>query len=396
MNSFTAHSVPELAEVVRQAASTGMPIFPTAGGTQEHLLAPIASGQSGIAVNLLSLNQIIDYPHRDLTITLQAGVTLTGLQRVLAEQGQTFPLDVPLPDQATVGGSIAANVNGPRRTGWGTWRDYVIGLTFLNDRGEEVKAGGRVVKNVAGYDLCKLLAGSFGTLGLLTQVTLKVRPRPEKLSIVPFQLRSTHLSTLLDALRSSRVRPAVQVLTSLDEGEYRLDVGFEDSAVAVDWQVAHIGQECQPHIADHWPVLTAEDAEQYLTLLATYPLEGTSVTIQAAVPGSQVASFLQHARPLVDSLQAYPAVGILTGHLPHGLNLQRATASVSHLRRQAEAVGGHLTLRRCPAEWRSGLLPWGPPRPDWPMMRKIKHALDPRDLFQRGRFDPLFADASTA
>ncbi len=192
-------------------------MYPTGGGTQEHLLAPIPAESQSSRIRLRGINQVIDYPHDDLTITVQAGITLAELQHTLAAQRQTLPIDVLLPHQATVGGSVAANSNGPRRTGWGTWRDYVLGLSFVNDRGEEVKAGGRVVKNVAGYDLCKLMTGSFGTLGVITQVTLKVRPRPEKLVLQSVRVAALHLVRLLDLLRTTRVRPTVQLLTSCGE-----------------------------------------------------------------------------------------------------------------------------------------------------------------------------------
>src|SRR6478736_2819398 len=119
------------------------------------------------------------YPARDMTITVQAGVTIARLRDVLKAEGQQLPVDVPFPDRATLGGAVATNASGPRRFGHGTLRDYVIGISVVDDRGEEMKGGGRVVKNVAGYDLMKLYTGSLGTLGIITQLTLKVKPRPE-------------------------------------------------------------------------------------------------------------------------------------------------------------------------------------------------------------------------
>ena len=111
---------------------------------------------------------MIDYPARDMTITVQAGITLGRLQDLLAAENQRLPIDVPRADRATLGGGLAVNVSGPRRFGCGTLRDYVIGISIVNDEGQEIKAGGRVVKNVAGYDLCKLHVGALGTLGVIT------------------------------------------------------------------------------------------------------------------------------------------------------------------------------------------------------------------------------------
>ena len=120
-----------------------------------------------------------------MTITVQAGITARpAAGDCCAAENQRLPIDVPRPDQATLGGALAVNVSGPRRYGFGTLRDYVIGISVVNDEGQEVKAGGRVVKNVAGYDLCKLHIGALGTLGIITQVTLKLRPLPEAQALV--------------------------------------------------------------------------------------------------------------------------------------------------------------------------------------------------------------------
>src|SRR5262249_48147262 len=134
----------------------------------------------GVGVDVRAFTQVIDYPARDMTVTVQAGITLAKLGELLATENQRLPIDVPQAARATLGGTLATNVSGPRRYGFGTLRDYVIGISVVNDEGHEIKAGGRVVKNVAGYDLCKLYIGSLGTLGIIMQVTLKLKPRPEE------------------------------------------------------------------------------------------------------------------------------------------------------------------------------------------------------------------------
>ena len=161
----------------------------------------------GIAIDVTGLEQVIDYPARDMTITVQAGITMTKLQEILATENQRLPVDVPQPEKATLGGAIATNASGPRRYGYGTLRDYVIGITVVNDEGQEVKAGGRVVKNVAGYDLCKLYTGSLGTLGIITQVTLKLRPRPEWPVVCHCFCAEDEIESLSRRLCDSRIRP---------------------------------------------------------------------------------------------------------------------------------------------------------------------------------------------
>src|SRR5207249_7295627 len=129
------------------------------------------------------------------------------LREILRAENQRLPVDVPLPEQATLGGILATNTSGPRRLGFGTLRDYVLGMSWINDEGQEVKAGGRVVKNVAGYDLCKLQIGALGTLGIITQVTLKLKPRPEDQAFVLVGCSHEMLESLLDEAARSRTRP---------------------------------------------------------------------------------------------------------------------------------------------------------------------------------------------
>ena len=128
-------------------------------------------GPAGVAVNTRSIDRLIDYPFADMTITVQAGMTLSALKAILAEQRQRLLVNAPHPDRATLGGIYATNTTGSRRFGAGRPRDQIIGVSFVTSDGAVVKGGGRVVKNVAGYDFPKLLTGSMGTLGIIVQLT---------------------------------------------------------------------------------------------------------------------------------------------------------------------------------------------------------------------------------
>src|SRR5437762_698653 len=198
-------SVAALCDIVRRCAADGTAIYPIGGGTMLDYGLPPA--RPGVAVSTAALDQVIDFPARDMTITVQAGITLAKLHALTTAEGLWLPIDVPEPERATLGGAIAANVSGPRRYGYGTFRDYVIGVSLVNDRGEETKAGGRVVKNVAGYDLMKLYTGSLGTLGMITQVTLKLKPVPEAWSSCLFFCGPDDLAAALDRLHRSATRP---------------------------------------------------------------------------------------------------------------------------------------------------------------------------------------------
>ena len=165
--------------------------------------------RAGWAIDLRGLASVIDYPARDMTITVQAGITFAALHTILAAENQRLPIDVPRPTATTLGGAMADNISGSRRFGFGTLRDYVIGISTINDEGQETKAGGRVVKNVAGYDLCKLHIGALGTLGIITQVTLKVRPKLEASALFTLSCDDGSVAALVDQLHQTRT-PARQ------------------------------------------------------------------------------------------------------------------------------------------------------------------------------------------
>ena len=161
---FQPTSQDELAQfVTNNATNDRRPLIPIGGGTT----SPTCSVENANEVRLDQLNRVIDFPARDMTITVEAGIRIADLTKILQAENQRLPIDIPQADQATLGGVIASNWSGPRRFGCGTMRDYVIGISAIDATGRQFKSGGRVVKNVAGYDLCKLLVGSHGTLAII-------------------------------------------------------------------------------------------------------------------------------------------------------------------------------------------------------------------------------------
>ena len=242
-------SVAEVEEIVADAADSGTAIYPVGGQTKLELGMPPT--RSGVAVDMRSIDRIVDYPARDMTITLEGGTTIARLQALLRTENQRLPVDVPEAEQATLGGTIATNTSGPRRYGHGTLRDYVIGISTVNDGGKVAKAGGRVVKNVAGYDFCKLHVGALGTLGVITEATLKLRPLAEEEAVILFPAKSNELESILDSIHHSRARPvcvdlidsvAAQEMrrlfgTTLPEAPWIVVIGFEGNQSAVTWQV---------------------------------------------------------------------------------------------------------------------------------------------------------------
>ena len=397
-------SVAEVGDLVREARASGQGIYPVGGRTTLDVgLPPI---KPGVAVDTTALGQVIDYPARDMTVTVGAGITVAKLQEVLAAEGQWLPVDVPRPERATLGGAVALNKSGPRRFGYGTLRDYVIGISFVTDDGTEVKAGGRVVKNVAGYDLMKLQTGAVGTLGVITQLTLKVRPKPEATAVVWMGCPPEKLADLLDLLHASRSRPvAVEVEPSGADVRmlWGVTVGFEEKAGTVEWQVSTLLDEVKS--GTDVTACRGPEAETRLRALAegigTWPGGKQSpLVFKANVRPGRVAAFCDAAAasgppgsPLnpmsAFRVHAHALSGIIHGAAYNfGLTREDASAVLNRLTALA-AEGGNLTVPRCPTEWKRTLPVWGRARGDRELMRHVKRTLDPDNVFNPGR---LFGD----
>ena len=394
-------SVAELGDLVRRASAERQALYPLGGATMLYLGLP--PSRPGWAVDVRALNQVIDYPARDMTITVQAGLTVAELRRVLAAENQRLPVDVPHADRATLGGALAANVSGPRRYGFGTLRDYVLGISTVNDEGQEVKAGGRVVKNVAGYDLCKLHVGALGTLGVITQVTLKVRPIPDAQALVTLGCDDVGPEALLNLLHDSRTRPVCLDLlnataardvagaagVAVPEAPWVAVVGFEDGAEAVNWQVRRLMQEITPGgVRGLEARAGAAGRTLWDALVESTDPAPARLSFKANLLPGAVASFCLHAASLSETvkLHAHAGSGVVRGCFAGDLTLGRVQEMVKGLQDAAEAARGNLILPHCPPEWKQSLPVWGRPRGDARLMREVKAKLDPNGLFNPGRF----------
>jgi glycolate oxidase FAD binding subunit len=390
-------SVAEVCQLVRRANVDGQAVYPLGGGTMLELGNP--PRRPGLAVGLRSLNQIIDYPARDMTVTVQAGMTVAELQRTLAPENQQLPIDVPHADRATLGGILAANVSGARRYGYGTLRDYVLGISAVNDDALEIKAGGRVVKNVAGYDLCKLFVGSLGTLGIITQVTLKLRPLPEETALVSLACLPEQIDELLTQVHTGRTRPmCVELLNEratrwvheragveAPAGRWSVIVGFDGNADTVKWQVQQIVKEARSrYIIEAY--VNAASRGLWQALLAIREMDA-SFAFKANVLASATAEFCRHAESLCADIMllAHAGNGIVVGQTPE-LSSEQAAVLMDGLRQNAQKQRGSVVITRCPTEWKKAVSVWGPPPQSAWLMRKVKAAFDPKGLFNPGRF----------
>jgi glycolate oxidase FAD binding subunit len=338
-----------------------------------------------------------------MTITVQAGITMGKLQAILAPENQRLPIDVPRADRATLGGVLATNSSGPRRFGHGTLRDYVLGISAVNDEGQEIKAGGRVVKNVAGYDLCKLFIGSLGTLGVITQVTLKVKPLADEHALVALACASEEVEPLLDLLSQTRTRPVCLELLNgptaskmfpdagmpAPDASWIVVVGFESNVQALEWQMQQLVREVRGRCKLDGRL--GRTATPFWQALADFPCRASvsfsHVTFKAnMLPGGTV-SFCRQTVELAPQamLQAHAGNGIVLGHLTD-VTEQRAAELLKALRGLAKPHHGAVVVMDCPPAWKRTLDVWGPPRSDVALMREVKNKLDPRNLFNPGRF----------
>ncbi|MYI93032.1 FAD-binding oxidoreductase, partial [Candidatus Poribacteria bacterium] len=232
----------EMQDVLRIASERNVSVIPAGSGSKLSIGNVVP--EIGIVMSTKRLNKVIEYEPADLTVTVESGIRLSDLQKELAVHRQYLPLNPPYADNCTIGGIVATNSSGPLRLQHGTARNLVLGLHVMLANGTVVKSGGKVVKNVAGYDLNKLYIGSYGTLGIITEVSLKLSPIPPHETIFSAQY-DTIQKAIHDGLSivSSQVLPSYVVLMTecavngLSEQDPTLFVGFGGEAGTVSWQL---------------------------------------------------------------------------------------------------------------------------------------------------------------
>ena len=382
-------SVDEAQVIVREA--DGAAIVPWGGGTRQAL--GYAPARYDLALSTERLDRITDYQPADLIVTAQAGVTVALLQEALAAHGQFLALDVARPERQTVGGIVAARADSLRRLAYGSVRDALLGVTVINAKAERVKGGGKVVKNVAGYDLPKLYSGSLGTLGLIVEATFKVAPLPETTATMGLPLDADHnVEDVLDRLLASDLAPtflsllspgaARAVVPDAQDAQYVV-LGFDGSAETVAWQVETLGAEA-------WGDDTAQTVR---ARLRDFSLDDAPLTASFHVLSSQVGAFSRMlewtARRAGFTAQVLSdaALGLMTAHFAPVREGADWLTFYADLKDKADRCGGSFVLERMPAELRAQDVPvWSPLLPDFTLMARVKEAFDPRRTWNPGRF----------
>ena len=401
-----ARSADDVAVVLGEAQHDGTAVYPHGGGTA--MGCGGLPARRGVVLDTRGLDRVIDHAARDMTITVQAGMTVAALQARLGTERQRLAVDPPLPEQATVGGLIATGASGPLRFAHGTVRDHLLGVRVVDAAGDVVCSGGRVVKNVAGYNLCRLYAGSFGTLGVVVEATFQVRPVPAAHACLWAGLASAdQAERALASLVESQTGPAyVELLgqRALD----LLDAGARPRRADAPWWIA-VGLQGHPDAVrssrdalrhalgalDPVSVQTHEPDQADTThrALADWPACAQAhVVWRAGVISSRVVSFCEQARAasrqhgLDLALSGHAGNGVVYGAILGQPRLEGVQGMLDGLLKAAAPAHGNVVVLRSPTEWKPSLPVWGAPRGDRHAMRRLKQALDPRSILNPGRF----------
>ncbi|QDU94291.1 FAD-binding oxidoreductase [Lignipirellula cremea] len=389
-------------DIVRQAYAEQTPLYPVGGGVSLDYGLP--ARQPGVGLSLQGLNRIVDYPARDLTATVEAGVTLSQLNQVLAQEGQCLPIEAPHGDKATLGGITATAWCGPRRYSTGSVRDFVIGVSAVDGRGESFRGGGRVVKNVAGYDFCKLLTGSLGTLGVITELTFKLRPIPQRSALLACAVADYNQAEgLLASLVHSKTTPAaIELLSGPAWSELPglaeigaaphpryLVVGFSGSDAEVDWSLKTLRQEWKQQQVEATRVWEQQEAAAMWSALTDFSEGDSALTLKATSAPSGTGPLMQQMEMLAPgcSLQAHAGNGVILARYDEFPAEGLSRTLIRRLLPQARAHHGSVVILKNPSgSEMTAQACWGGGEGSFDLMRTVKQQFDPRNLLNPGRF----------
>jgi glycolate oxidase FAD binding subunit len=382
-------SVAEASRVLAAACRAGKKVVVVGGGSKLGLGNP--PERADLIVSTRRMDRVLEHAAGDLVVRVEAGARLADLQAALAPAGQWLALDPPEPG-ATVGGVVAANASGPRRLRYGTVRDLIIGITVVLADGTMARAGGKVVKNVAGYDLSKLLCGSLGTLGLIAEATFRLHPRPAAAAVVTLQVeRAEQLGEAVGRLLRSTLVPSAIELTWYDRPGL-LTVVFEGIPPGVEAQAA-AAAELLGEVGEA-EVLGPGGTEAALSQLGAPPWEKAEVGIKVAVPPAELpgaltdlwTGWLGHGRIAAHAGTGVLRVGLEGPSVDNADQMEAFAGAVAKARAALAARQGTLVLTEAPPALKRLVDVWGPPGDAIELMRRVKRQFDPDRVLSPGRF----------
>ena len=398
----------EIEEVLSHAKNLSTTVIPRGNGTKLDIGAiPEALG---IVLVTKNLNRLIEHQHENLTFTAESGMTLTAAQEILSRKGQFIPLDPHQSLKATLGGIAATNSTGPMMMRYGSPRDLIIEMKAVTASGTYIRSGAKVVKNVAGYDVKKLFIGSFGTLGIISELTFRTYPMPESESTL-----LTQIDSLDNALGVSRaVRDAglpISSIALLDDGAFGLITDSYAAANTTAWTLAiridgyssvlekwssRISEISASNGSRHTDKLDEDASKRFwnsITEIEGVPLLDKSVHLKISVPQSKTLqiieklSTLRSRRDIELAVSALPSLGSIHVFIlakdHSGIDF---VSIVEGLRLSALELNGNLTVYSAPVEIKETLDVWGPTLPEFRLMKAIKESFDPGGIMTPGRF----------
>jgi glycolate oxidase subunit GlcD len=379
-NGFAA-AEKSAAAAVHRALAAGEAVAPLGSGTQKDF--GNLPRRPAAALSTATLASIIEIDPANQVVTSGCGATLESLQQALAAHNQWLPLRPPLALlRRTLGGIIAVGACGPERIVYGAPRDLLLGLWFVDGRGRLIHAGGKVVKNVAGYDMTRLIAGSAGTLGLITQATLKTLTRPERCAAISAVGTLDGCADLaLEALKSNIGAVFAAAESQGAESGWRLSIGFEGFGDTVASQLARaravVGRAGLQGVAERdYDLLEGPFAEVYGRIAAC------PFVIQLNAAADLTASA---ARALCRQTSPQGLLADFGGGRVTVGSAALSPAAWPEICRHAAREGGHALLEKAPDDFKKDRDVFGPNRPEWKVMRRIKAILDPKHVFAPGR-----------
>jgi glycolate oxidase FAD binding subunit len=370
----------ELAHALGWARAAGLKVSPRGGGTKMGWGNPPAA--CDLVLSTVRLNRVLEYAWADMTVIVEAGCRVADLQRTLAEHGQRLALDPLWPEQATIGGILSTNDSGTLRARYGSLRDLTIGITVALPDGTLAKSGGKVVKNVAGYDLAKLFTGAMGTLGVIVQAIFRLHPLPRQSRSLSFSGTSESLNQLLLAIQGSKLTFTGLQLRAAG-GIAHLDARFDGTAVGIEAQVKQVRQIAGSVTASDAPadVWTSHQAIWHgasPALLAKFSVLPTQF--------AAVCALAEHSACAQSLAWKIVAQSVGAGYARFEGNEQGLRSTLLTLRDGIEKMGGTVVALGCPVAVKRGLDIWGPPTDAQPLMVRIKQRFDPDGTLNPGRF----------
>ncbi len=400
-------SAEQVAEVLRYAAEQDLAVIPCRNATKLAIGNP--PRRYDIALSLKEMNRVWHYEAADLTVTVESGMKFGDFQHFVGRNRLWLPLDPPGGARASLGGILATNSSGPLRHHFGTPRDMVLGMKIATTEGKVIKTGGRVVKNVAGYDLAKLLIGSFGTLGVIVEASFKLFPLPAGRATFVFEagtlerarevrrliMRSPLDPTrmvLLDDAAAGLVAETAKLQDGISGPQHWIETGGSSRVLARHAQMLReLGGKANVSLRS----FDQEEGERGWSRITEFPdwlseRFPQMVVLKVSLPIASSEEFLDSAaQETANHRAAYFAQtgdGIIHLCLLDEIPMSEIAALVEKLRRLADNAGGALVIERGPAVLKERVDVWGETGDDFEVMRKLKEAWDPKGVLSPGRF----------